>query len=306
MNIKRMLLFLFVIIFIPFAVVNIFIKKDEIKFNYTTSKIVKVKLENEEIIKVPLEKYIYGVVASEMPVSFNTEALKAQAVAARTYALYNMEANKDKDYDLFSTDASQVYQKDEQLKEKWQDKYIEYSNKIKKVILDTKGEYLTYEGKAIAAFFFSTSPGYTENSEDVFSEVLPYARSVESKWDLVSPALNDEVTYTKEEFYNKLGLKYNNILNITDINKSNTGRTISLKINNQEFKASTLRTKLGLRSTFFDIKEINNQIVIKTKGFGHGVGMSQYGANGMADAGFNYKDILKYYYQGVKIEKLKK
>ena len=292
---------------IPFIVVNTFIRDDEIKFNYKSNKIVRIyQVKDKKIIKVPLEEYIYGVVSSEMPVSFEVEALKAQAVAARTYVLYNMEKRKYENYDVYDNDNSQVYQTEDVLKKKWKNKYLEYSNKIKKIIIDTKGQYLSYYVKIINSLFFSTSPGYTENSEDVFSEKLPYLRSVESKWDINSPSYDDIKTYTKEEFCKKLGIDFNNEIKLSDINSSHTGRIISLKVNGKYFKSSEVREKLNLRSTFFNIELKNNNVIIKTKGYGHGVGMSQYGANGMALAGFNYKDILKYYYTGIKIENIKK
>ena len=307
LNIKKILLFSLLVILIPFIVVNIFIKEDEIKFNHTSNMVVRVyRAKEKKIIYIPLEQYIYGVVSSEMPIGFEKEALKAQAVASRTYVLYNIESHKDKDYDVYDTEDSQVYQTDEELKEKWKDKYVEYSNKIKRIIMETKGEYLSYDGKIIEAFFFSTSSGYTENSEDVFSEKLPYLRSVESKWDKDSPSYDDKKEYSKIDFYNKLGLEYSDKLNISSVKNSKTGRIISLKINGIDFKSSDVREKLKLRSTFFNIESDNKTVTIKTKGYGHGVGMSQYGANGMALAGFLYKDILKYYYTGVKIEKIKK
>ncbi len=307
MSIKKILFFSCLIVFIPFIIVNTFIKKEEITFNYTSNKMVRVYREKSNVVeKVPLEKYVYGVVSSEVPVSFEEDALKAQAVASRTYVMYAMESNKDKEFDVYDSVNSQVYNSDDELKEKWGDKYSEYSNKIKKVIVDTKGEYLTYDDKIIEAFFFSTSTGYTENSEEVFSEALPYLRSVESSWDETSPSFNDEKEFAKTDFYNKLGIKYSDILDVSDIKKTSSGRIKSLKINNKEFTGKEIRTKLQLRSTFFTFYEKDNKILVKTKGYGHGVGMSQYGANGMALAGFKYEDILNYYYTGVKIKKIDK
>ena len=305
MSIKKILLFSCLIVFIPFIIVNTFIKKEEITFNYTSNKMVRVYREKSNVVeKVPLEKYVYGVVSSEVPVSFEEDALKAQAVASRTYVMYAMESNKDKEFDVYDSVNSQVYNSDDELKEKWGDKYSEYNNKIKKVIVDTKGEYLTYDDKIIEAFFFFTSTGYTENSEEVFSEALPYLRSVESSWDETSPSFNDEKEFAKTDFYNKLGIKYSDILDVSDIKKTSSGRIKSLKINNKEFTGKEIRTKLQLRSTFFTFYEKDNKILVKTKGYGHGVGMSQYGANGMALAGFKYQDILKYYYTGVEIKKI--
>ena len=305
MSIKKILLFSILIIFIPFIIVNLFIKKDDIIFNYSSNKMVRVKKEDtSEIIKVPLEEYVYGVVSSEMPASFNEEALKAQAVASRTYVMYAMENSRNRDFDVYDSVNSQVYNSEDNLKEFWGDKYEEYSNKIKKVIIDTKGEYITYNDEIIEAFFFSTSTGYTENSEEVFNEELPYLRSVESAWDKNSPSFNNEIEISKNDFYNKLGIGYSDILDISDVEKTVSGRIKSLKINGAYFKGVDVRTKLGLRSTFFTFYENGNKIIIKTKGYGHGVGMSQYGAQGMALAGFKYEDIIKYYYTGVEIKKI--
>ena len=307
MSIKKILLFSCLIILIPFIIVNMFIKKEEITFNHTSNKMVRVYREKSGVVeKVPLEEYVYGVVSSEVPVSFEVDALKAQAVASRTYVMYAMQNNKDKEFDVYDSVNSQVYNSDEELKEKWGDKYQEYSNKIKKVIVDTKGEYLMYDNKIIEAFFFSTSTGYTENSEEVFSEALPYLRSVESSWDESSPSFNDEKEFSKTDFYNKLGIKYSDTLDVSDIKKTTSGRIKSLKINYKKFTGKEIRSKLELRSTFFTFYEKDNKILVKTKGYGHGVGMSQYGANGMALAGFKYEDILKYYYTGVKIKKIDK
>ena len=305
MSIKKILFFSILIISIPFIIVNLFIKKEEITFNYTSNKMVRVKKDDTgEIIKVPLEEYVYGVVSSEMPASFNEEALKAQAVASRTYVMYAMENSKNRDFDVYDSVNSQVYKSEDKLKEFWGDKYEEYSNKIKKVIIDTKGEYITYNDEIIEAFFFSTSTGYTENSEEVFNEELPYLRSVESAWDESSPSFNSEIEISKNDFYNKLGIVYNDNLDISDIEKTGSGRIKSLKINGNYFKGVDVRTKLGLRSTFFTFYENEEKIKVKTKGYGHGVGMSQYGAQGMALAGFKYEDIIKYYYTGVEIKKI--
>lgn len=289
---------------IPLIVVNLFIKKDEIKFNYISNKFVRVYREKSKIVdKIPLEEYVYGVVASEMPASFEIEALKAQAIASRTYALYQIERNKSNDYDVFDSINSQVYSSEDKLQEKWQDKYKEYSNKIRQIIIDTKGQYLTYNGEIIESFFFSTSTGYTENSEDVFQQQLPYLRSVESKWDESSPSYNDKKIIDKSSFFSQLGLEVNSSINITDVEKTAGGRIKSIKINGTSFKGTVVRNKLNLRSTMFYIEDKNDEVVITTVGFGHGVGMSQYGANGMAKEGYKFDEILKHYYSGVEISK---
>lgn len=289
---------------IPFVIVTIFIKDEEITFNFSSNTTVRVYREESKIIeKIPIEQYIVGVVSGEMPVSFNYEALKAQAVASRTYVMYQMQTHQNDDYDVYDSVNSQVYLSEEQLKEKWKDKYVENINKVKQAILDTAGQYLTYNGEVIESFFFSTSVGYTENSEDVFSLELPYLRSVESKWDEISPAYVDSKTLSKEEFFSLLSLDNNATLDIEVLEKTSTGRIKQIKINGNVLTGKEVCSKLELRSTFFEIKEEGENVIINTKGYGHGVGMSQYGANGMASAGFTYDEILKYYYTDVEIEK---
>ena len=304
MSIKKILLFSCLIFIIPFIIVNVFIRDDEITFNFNSNSIVRVYREDKNIIeRVPIEQYVIGVLAGEIPITFDKEALKAQAVASRTYVMYHIQGSKDKDYDVVDTVANQVFKSEDDLKEKWQDKYTENMNKIKEAVLATSGEYLTYDGKVIESFFFSTSVGYTENSEDVFSQALPYLRSVESKWDEISPVYKDSVDFTKLEFFSQLELAYMESLNIEVLEQTQTGRVKKIRINNKEFTGKEVCGKLKLRSTCFTIREENGMVKIDTKGFGHGVGMSQYGAQGMALEGYKYTDILKYYYQGVNIDK---
>lgn len=301
---KKLIIVALLVVIIPFLFIKIFVKTDEIKFKYVTNNIIRVKDEKTGIInEVPFEDYIKGVVAGEMPATFELEALKAQAVASRSYAMYQMTATKDKEYDVLNTTANQVYLTDQELKENWKEEYPEKINKIKEAIAETSGEYLTYEGKVINAMFFSTSVGATENSEEVFVSALPYLRSVDSKWDEASPAYTDTYTFTLEEFYKKLKLQYNQTLTIEVTSKTSTGRTRTLKINGTEINGRDLATKLNLRSNYFDIVQNENNVTITTKGFGHGVGMSQYGANGMAKEGYKYDQILKHYYQNTEIKK---
>ena len=267
---------------------------------------VRVKREETNTVEVvPFEDYVVGVLAGEMPVNFELEALKAQAVAARTYVMKKMSDNKNEDYDIVDTVQNQVYISDQELQDKWKDKYQERINKVKTAVLETKGEYLSYNGKVIEAFFFSTSVGKTENSEDVFKQALPYLRSVDSTWDEeVSPVFNDSKEYSLQEFYERLNLKYSDKIKVEVLNTTSTGRIKNIKINNKKFTGSEVYKNLNLRSTFFEINQIGSNVVINTKGYGHGVGMSQYGALAMAKKGYKYDEILKYYYQNIQIEKI--
>lgn len=301
---KKLIIVTLLVIIIPFLFVKILVKTDEIKFKYVTNNTIRVKDEKTGVItEMPFEEYVKGVVAGEMPATFELEALKAQAVASRSYAMYQMTATKDKDYDVLNTTANQVYLTDQQLKENWKEEYSEKINKVKEAVAQTSGEYLTYNNQVINAMFFSTSVGATENSEEVFVSALPYLRSVDSVWDEDSPVYTDTYTFSLEDFYNKLNLPFNQILNIEVTSKTSTGRTRTLKINGTEINGRDLATKLNLRSNYFNIIQNENNVTITTKGFGHGVGMSQYGANGMAKEGYKYDQILKHYYQNTEIKK---
>ena len=294
------------IILIPVIIVNTFIKTDEIKFEYKENMSVRVKRSNNEIQKIPLEEYIVGVLAGEMPITFKEEALKAQAVAARTYVLKKMSYNIKNDYDVVDTVMDQVYLDNDRLKDSWKDNYISNINYLRKVVLETNSEYMTYNDDIIEAFYFSTSSGKTENSEDVFINSVPYLRSVDSSWDNISPVYEETKYFTTYDFFSKLNIKYSNNLNIEYIDKTDTGRIKTIKINNVIKTGKEVTNSLNLRSTHFTIEKINDIIKIQTKGYGHGVGMSQYGAEAMARLGYTYQDILKHYYQGIEIKNMYK
>ena len=302
---KKLILVTLLIILIPFIIVSLFIRTDEIKFHYMTNEVVRVKDEKtNQITEVPFEEYIKGVLAGEMPASFELEALKAQAVASRSYVMVKMEQNQNNDYDVVNTVSNQVYLTDDELKEKWQDDYTSKINKIKTAVLETKGEYLSYNNEVVEALFFSTSTGKTENSEEVFSAKVPYLRSVSSTWDEASPVFEDTATFNLQDFYTKLGLTYNETLTTEVTETTSTGRVKKIKINGSEFNGRDVATKLSLRSNYFNIVQNGETVTITTKGFGHGVGMSQYGALGMAKEGYTYDKILKHYYQGTEIKKI--
>ena len=303
---KKILLFIIIIILIPILIIG-FNNKNEIikkiKYGYLNNKTIRVKIESTgEIKEVPLEEYVIGVVAGEMPASFSDEALKAQAVASRTYAL-NKCSNKE--YDVTNTTKDQVYITIDEMKDKWKDNFEVNYNRIKNLVTKTNGEVVLFENKLIDAMFFSTSNGYTENSEDVFSNSLPYLKSVESSWDKTeSPAFYSESTYTKEEFLHNLNLDINQDIDITNIERTKTGRVKSLYINKNKYSSSKIKEAFNLKSTSFKINIKNDIVTFSVSGFGHGVGLSQYGANGMAKQGFDYKSILLYYYKDCEIKKI--
>lgn len=305
---KKIILFTIILIFIPFFIVNILgiNKIEEIELKYINNINVRVKrLSTNEIQIVPLEEYIVGVLAGEMPVYFELEALKAQAVASRSYVLKRLEYNKDSEYDVVDSVLNQVYLDDNYLKEAWGKDYVVNINKLRTAVNETIDEYLEYDGEIIDALFFSTSNGYTEDASVVFNLELPYLKSVESKWDAqTSSVFNSQKTMSLQEFYEKLGLEYKSELSFNVLERSDTNRIIKLEINGNMLNATDVYNKLGLRSTDFNLTQVGTNVVIDTKGYGHGVGMSQYGALGMAKEGYNYMQILEYYYSGAEIKKI--
>ena len=301
---KKILLFLLLILFIPFMIVVLFVKDDEIKFEYIKTEYVRVKRKDNSIIKVPLEDYIVGVLAGEMPIDFEEEAFKAQAVAARSYVLIKMKENMNNDYDVVDTVQNQVYLDYTYLKNAWKNNYIKNINKLKKVVKDTKGQYLEYNGEIAQTLYFSTSTGITENCKEIFGNDVPYLTSVDSKWDNISPLYETSQEYNINEFFQKLNLPYSKDLNISYIKRTSTGRNIKLMINNNIYNASDIMQIFNIKSTFFDITKNNNVIKISSKGYGHGVGMSQYGAQAMALQKYKYNQILYHYYKNTKIKKI--
>ncbi|XJZ27122.1 stage II sporulation protein D [Bacillota bacterium Lsc_1132] len=259
-----------------------------------------------KIEKVQLEDYLVGVVAAEMPADFQEEALKAQALTARTYIVEQMLTKGDhlglpKGADVGDTELTQAYLSDDQLRRDWGMDYSWKRKKIVDAVRGTSGQILTYNGKPITATFFSTSNGYTENSEDYWPNVFPYLRSVPSPWDKTSPKFKFEKAFTVGDFEAKLGvhIKGNSIGKIVAWTAGK--RVAKVDINGKVLTGKEIRDKLDLKSSDFAWVRKGDQIVVTTKGYGHGVGMSQYGANGMAAEGKSYKDIVKYYYQGVEV-----
>ncbi|MFV8826349.1 stage II sporulation protein D [Alkalihalobacterium sp. APHAB7] len=269
--------------------------------------------QESRIEEVPLEEYVVGVVASEMPASFEIEALKAQALTARTYILKQMLEPSDIAMPdgamVTDTVHHQVYKNLEQLKQEW-DKDFEWRiNRIREAVLQTQGQVLTYNGEPITAAFFSTSNGFTENSEDYWPNEIPYLRSVESPWDTHSPRFTATTTLSIGEFQQKLGVQLPSDGSVGEIIKRTDGKRVAkvningkeVNKNGDELTGRFVREKLGLDSSDFKWSRQGDQVVIETRGWGHGVGMSQYGANGMAKEGKTYRDIIEHYYQGVAV-----
>jgi stage II sporulation protein D len=276
------------------------IKKESNKKNNNSPNIKTVSIVYKDNKKetLNLEDYVVGVVACEMPASFNIEALKAMAVAARTFALYKIEKNKN--YKLSTTTKDQCYITVNQMKKNWGKSFQKNYNKILKSVKETSNERMTYNDKTIISFYFSISNGYTQDCDKVFSQKLSYLKSVDSHWDKEYSYKERVVKFTVEDFLKNLGINDKSV-NSIKIVKDKTKRAKYVYINNNKYKGTKFRALLHLRSTDVKIENKNNYIYITTRGYGHGVGMSQYGANSMAKKGYKYDEILKYYYKGIKI-----
>lgn len=294
-------------VIIVLSVVYYFIgsNQNDTSFFVPPSTEVRVKdTSTSQINTYPVEEYVLGVVAGEMPASFEEEALKAQAIAARTFAYYKL-ATSGENYDLTNDTTSQVHITKEQMQEYWGDNFDIYYAKIKKAVSDTKDMVMTYNNEVISAYYYSMSNGYTENAEAVFGTGKDYLKSVESKADMQNKDFEVTKIMSQEEFCQKLNVDCSAGIIISDIQRSNTGRVNTIIINNQSFVGTQVRSLLDLRSTDFEIN-VDNDVNIKTKGFGHGVGMSQYGAQYMAQDNKTYDEILKHYYTGITIDNINK
>ena len=264
--------------------------------------------ESDKLVKMEFEKYIEGVVAAEMPASFHIEALKAQALAARTYTLLRMVSYggsgcaKHPGADICMDFAHcQAYKDPKTLGKNYK--------KIQEAVKSTEGEVIVYEDKLIDAVFHSTSGGITENSEDVWINKVPYLRSVLSQYEDHSPKLVSTKKISIDDFVsgmmsldNTIKLSKKNLVSqISIVERSSGGRILKIKIGNKYFKGRDLRDQFALNSSNFTMDIGKNDISFVTIGNGHGIGMSQYGADGMAQHGSSYNEIIKHYYTGVEI-----
>ena len=258
--------------------------------------------ETKEVTTISAKNYIFGVVASEMPALYEEEALKAQAVASYTYACYKRNANKGEIYDLtddFTLD--QCYQTEENLQEKWGEHWEEYSKKIKTALNAVEGEMLTYKDAPILAVYHALSGGYTYSAKEVWGKDIEYLIGVSSESDTLEENYITVKEFTEKEiekcFDRKEGEK---VFGKSETNSK--GLVEKILVYGKEISGNEVRSKLDLPSENFTVSERNGKFIFTCKGYGHGVGMSQKGANSMAKQGFTYKEILLHYYQGAKLE----
>lgn len=285
------------------------------KINKDSPIINVYNVDKNKIEKIDIEKYLYGVLSSEMPSTFDEEALKAQAIAARTYVIYKMENNitsGHKNSAVCTNSAHcQAYTSYEDLKKIKGEDWIKSDYvKVKKAVDDTKGQIVTYEKKAILPLYFSTSSGKTENSEDVFSTQYPYLVSVDSPYEQNSPKYSTTYSIKKSKFikcikniYPQINISLDKLdkeVNIVD--RTDGGCVKIIEVGNIKISGTDMRKILNLNSANFTINYDNDEMNFTVKGYGHGVGMSQWGAEGMAKKGYKYYDILFHYFKGTDIK----
>lgn len=323
---KRLIVLILIFVIICFIVPIIFTKKtvpketianvqeENIEFDYKQYNTIKLlHSETQEIEELLLDEYLYGVVSAEMPVSFEEEALKAQALVARTYTIYKIiNGGKHNEANICdSANCCQAWISKEDRMAKWNENERDNNwNKIVSAVNLTKGKIITYENEPINAFFHSNSGGATETATNVWGGTnYPYLQVVTTSGEEGYTQYSSDASFTNEEILQKLKEYYSEIeINFEDENEikiienTESGRVKTIKFGNIQIPGTEARKIFGLKSTMFTIEKTNESINFKVLGYGHGVGMSQTGADSMAKLGNNYEDIIKHYYAGVEIQ----
>ena len=258
-------------------------------------------------VEYSVEDYIFGVVSAEMPALYEEEALKAQAVAAYTYYLVQKEGNKNKDYDITDDyNLDQAFISPEKAAEKWGDSAEKYGSKIRSAVKSVLGKRVTYNGKNATTLYHAISFGVTEKASEVWGGDYPYLVSVDSSFDKLNE--NYAVTTTidaqgvKEKLAGLVEIKDVSANCFGEITRTEAGGVKTILVAGSKLSGSDVRKALGLRSANFDVSFANGKYNFSTKGYGHSIGMSQYGAHYMAMQGKTYEEILLHYYSGCKIE----
>lgn len=258
--------------------------------------------ETEKVTEISARDYCIGVVLAEMPAEYEVEALKAQSVVAYTYAKYKANIRKNENYDITDTHLSdQAFLWEQTAKDRFGESYKAYYKKVSSAVDSVLGQMITYNGQPILAACHSISGGRTESAENIWGGSYPYLQPVESVGDVLNPDYLSEVTLTPDEMSLKL-----KSLSVTaegsadtwfkNFKKTDSGTVLTVNVCDHEVKGSDLRTALGLRSSNFDLELKDGNFHLAVRGYGHGVGMSQYGAQFMAEQGSSYTEILGWYF----------
>lgn len=280
--------------------------------NYGTIKLLHKK--TGEVEQVNIDNYLCNVVSAEMPADYEIEALKAQAVVARTYTIYKINNKKHENADICDdSTCCQAWVDKETRFSRWEESKRESNwEKIQKCVQETQGQIITYQNQPINAFFHANSGGKTELPVNVWGGTgLPYLQVVETAGEEGYKQYESEVELTQDELIEKLKTKYSDISidfsnqeDLKILEYTDSGRVKTVKFGNHEISGVETRTLLGLKSTNFEISKENDKIKFTVKGYGHGVGMSQTGADAMAKQGKNYKEIINHFYSGVEIKEV--
>lgn len=284
----------------------------EVVENVDVSTVKVMSVNSKNITEMSLNDYLLGVIAAEMNPTYHEEAIKAQVIASHTLLLYVKKHRNDTLQNADITDDStqhQAFLTTEQQKEKWGDNYDIYISKISMCIDEVINLTLQYDNEYINSVFHSMSNGRTENAKDVWGGDYPYLISVPSVGDTLSPAHISNVTVSAADLKDKLKsyeIKFEDKPEkwIKEITTTDTGMVKSIKIGDKDFKGTDIRNIFQLKSSTFTVEYKDDKFIFTVKGYGHGVGMSQYGANHMASQGLSYVDILKHYYKGIEIKEI--
>lgn len=275
-----------------------------------TNTLTVFRSVNQESVEIDFFEYVCGSVAAEMPLSYHEEALKAQAIACYTNAL-RLKSTSEADASYHISDDSSVHQgylNKAQRKEKWGEDFEKYENKLKSVVKSVEGLAVYYDDELCVAAFHAICSGKTENAENIWGEKVPYLTSVKSSGDNLSPQYSSVVVFEKNEFVETAksltGTKsiknLKNALKITE--KTKAGTVLKAALCNKDVSGEDIRKAFSLKSPVFTVNATEKTITFNVTGYGHGVGMSQYGADFMARQGSSYEEILKHYYKGVEIK----
>lgn len=292
----KVMMKLCLILFLMGWIIYMYVQPRSLNDHGSDNELPKVELQrNEQKEEIDINTYLIGVVGSEMSPTYEMEALKAQCVAARTFLIH-------RHYQVDDTTSSQVYRDKTQLQQAWGNQYEEYYQKIEKAVLATANEIITYDGKVITALYHAQSCGKTANAQEYYGTDYPYLRSVDSSSDMNEQDHIQTSSYDVASLMQALQLDEAPFQVKAPI-RYDSGYVKSWEINDQIYSGREVREALSLRSSAFEVSFDGNLFVFTTKGYGHGVGMSQKGANAMAKEGYDYVQILKHYYQGVEITK---
>lgn len=310
---------------VPVALVKDSVPVSEVKSTKGTTEETKEEIANQsqetiavfrtignETVDMTLFEYVCGSVAAEMPLAYHEEALKAQAVACYTNALRLKNSQKESSEGDISDDSTvhQGYIDQSQRREKWGADFDKYEQKLQNVVKSVENEAIFYNGELCVAAFHAISCGKTESAENIWTTEVPYLKSVKSEGDKLSPQYATTVSFNKKDFVNQaknLNIseddisKLKNSVKITE--KSNSGTVLTATVCGKKFTGEQVRKAFSLRSPVFTVKTTADTVTFSVSGYGHGVGLSQYGSDFMARQGSTYKEILEHYYTDIEIKK---